>query len=188
MNAADSKVRVNRTGPTDAAIVALVAQGDTEALGLLYDRYAEGLLRLAGRLVGTQDARDIVHSAFLRVVSLAPLYDEAYPNARPWLYGIVLRMIQEHRRSAHRWASMLMNLASQPKRTPMSISETRPDLDACVARLSLPKRTVLLLSEVEGFTAEEIAAMLSVPVGTVWTRLHHARRELRQLYGGNDDS
>lgn len=186
MNAAHRKVRADRTRPTDAAVVALVAQGDTAALGLLYDRYAEGLLRLAGRLVGEQDARDIVHSAFIRVVGLASLYDPAFPSARSWLYGIVLRMIQEHRRSMRRWASMVVKLASQPKRAPGSISEARTDLDACLARLSLRKRTVLLLSEVEGFTAEEIAAMLSIPIGTVWTRLHHARRELRQLYGGHD--
>ncbi len=186
MNAADRKARGNRADPTDAAIIALVAKGDLAALGVLYDRYAAGLLRLAGRLVGSQDARDIVHSAFLRVVTLAASYDPAFPTARPWLYGIVVRMIQEHRRSLHRWASVLMKLASQPKKAPGSISEARPDLDACLARLSLPKRTVLLLSEVEGFTAEEIAAMLSIPVGTVWTRLHHARRELRQFYTGDE--
>jgi RNA polymerase sigma-70 factor (ECF subfamily) len=37
----------------------------------------------------------------------------------------------------------------------------------------------LLMSEVEGLTAEEIATALGIPVGTVWTRLHHARRDLR---------
>ena len=41
---------------------------------------------------------------------------------------------------------------------------------------------MLLLAEVEGFTCEEIAAMLAVPVGTVWTRLHHARRQMRAFY------
>ena len=44
------------------------------------------------------------------------------------------------------------------------------------------KRTVLVLAEVEGFSCEELATMLSIPIGTVWTRLHHARRELRRFY------
>jgi RNA polymerase sigma-70 factor (ECF subfamily) len=186
MIAAGRKVRDTPAGPNDAAVVALIAEGDISALGLLYDRYAEGLLRFAGRLAGTQDATDIVHSAFLRVVGLAPGYDAAFQSARPWLYGIVVRMIREHRRSVHRWASTLMKLASQPTKATVSISEARTDLDACLSRLSLPKRTVLLLSEVEGFTSEEIATMLSIPVGTVWTRLHHARRDLRKLYTGDE--
>jgi len=42
---------------------------------------------------------------------------------------------------------------------------------------------VLLLAEVEGFSCPEIAEMLDIPVGTVWTRLHHARRELRTTWG-----
>jgi RNA polymerase sigma-70 factor (ECF subfamily) len=186
MIAAGRKIRDKRAGPSDADVVALIAEGDIAALGLLYDRYAEGLLRFAGRLAGTQDATDIVHSAFLRVVGLAAGYDATFPSARPWLYGIVVRMIREHRRSVHRWASTLMKLASQPTKATVSIPEARTDLDACLSQLSLPKRTVLLLSEVEGFTSEEIAAMLSIPVGTVWTRLHHARREMRKLYTGDE--
>ena len=186
MIAAERKARSHRPGPSDAAVVALIAEGDIAALGVLYDRYAEGLLRFAGRLAGAQDATDIVHSAFLRVVGLAQGYDAAFPSARPWLYGIVVRMIREHRRSVHRWASTLIKLASQPARATASISETRTDLDACLSQLSLAKRTVLFLAEVEGFTSEEIAAMLSIPVGTVWTRLHHARRELRRLYDGDE--
>lgn len=182
MIAARRKEREPTHGPKDAVVLARIAQGDINALGVLYDRHAPGLYRFARRLAGAQDATDIVQSAFLRVVALAHGYDASVPSARPWLYGIVVRVIQEHRRSLRRWASTLVKLASQPPKTPSTIPESRRDLDSCLARLSLAKRTVLILSEVEGFTSEEIAAMLSVPVGTVWTRLHHARRELRKLY------
>jgi RNA polymerase sigma-70 factor (ECF subfamily) len=50
-------------------------------------------------------------------------------------------------------------------------------------RLSEPKRIVLLLAETEGLSSDDIAAALHIPVGTVWTRLHHARRDLRRLLG-----
>ncbi|HVW24930.1 MAG TPA: RNA polymerase sigma factor [Polyangiaceae bacterium] len=186
MSAAGRKTKADFSGPSDAAVLALIAEGDIAALSSLYDRYAPGLLRFASRLVGTQDAPDIVQSAFLRVVGLARGYDASFPSARSWLYGIVVRVIREHRRSLHRWASTLLKLAAQPAKATVSISEARPDLDACLSQLTLPKRTVLLLSEVEGFTNEEIATMLSIPIGTVWTRLHHARRELRQLYHEDD--
>jgi RNA polymerase sigma-70 factor (ECF subfamily) len=180
----------NEPGPApaadDALILARVAAGDLGALGVLYDRYASGLLRFARRVAGAQDATDIVHTAFLRVVALAETYDAAVPSAHPWLYGIVVRIIHEHRRSVRRWGAAMLQLAAQPRKTASTIPEARTDLDFCLAKLSLPKRTVLILSEVEGFTSEEIAAILAIPVGTVWTRLHHARRELRQLYAGDE--
>jgi RNA polymerase sigma-70 factor (ECF subfamily) len=62
------------------------------------------------------------------------------------------------------------------------VLESRRDVEKAVATLTEAKRVVLLLADLEGFTCEEIAAMLGIPVGTVWTRLHHARRELRAFY------
>jgi RNA polymerase sigma-70 factor (ECF subfamily) len=172
--------------PDDAGILANIANGDVSALGVLYDRYGIALLRFARRVAGTQDATDILHTAFLRVITLARTYDGAVLSARPWLYGIVARVAREHRRSVRRWAGAMLRLSAQPRESASSIPESRRDLDACLAKLSLAKRTVLILSEVEGFTGEEIASMLEVPVGTVWTRLHHARRELRRVYTGDD--
>ena len=60
--------------------------------------------------------------------------------------------------------------------------EARRDLQKGLLRLTETTRVVLLLAEVEGFTCDEIATLLDVPVGTVWTRLHHARREMRAFY------
>jgi RNA polymerase sigma-70 factor (ECF subfamily) len=49
-----------------------------------------------------------------------------------------------------------------------------------LTRISEAKRITLLMAEVEGLSCAEIAAALGVPIGTVWTRLHAARRELRR--------
>jgi len=54
-------------------------------------------------------------------------------------------------------------------------------LSRALELLSEPKRVVLLLAEGEGMSSDGIAQALQIPVGTVWTRLHHARRDLRQL-------
>ena len=59
-----------------------------------------------------------------------------------------------------------------------------PDVERALARLSEAKRITLLLAEVEGLTCPEIAELLAIPIGTVWTRLHAARRELRQMLEG----
>ena len=61
------------------------------------------------------------------------------------------------------------------------------ELQAVALRLiSEPKRIALLMAEVEEMTCPEIAAALQIPVGTVWTRLHSARRELRDALGGTE--
>ena len=60
-------------------------------------------------------------------------------------------------------------------------------VERALARLSEAKRVTLLMAEVEGLSCDEIAQALEIPIGTVWTRLHAARRELRQaLEGGGE--
>jgi len=80
----------------------------------------------------------------------------------------------------------IKSVACEPSRTIVRKrakheSELQSDLRTSLSRLSADKRTVLVLAEVEGFSGEEIAQMLGIPVGTVWTRLHYARRQLRSL-------
>jgi len=166
--------------PSDASLFNRVALGDTEALGVLYDRYAPALLRFARR-IERREAEDIVQIVFMRVLQLAPDFDAKATSARPWLYGITVRVAMEQRRSLFRWKNALTNLTEQPATvaSDATVSDLRHDLRTRLSRLSTAKRTVLVLAEVEGFSCEEIAKMLAIPVGTVWTRLHHARRELR---------
>jgi RNA polymerase sigma-70 factor (ECF subfamily) len=171
---------------TDASLLARVAQGDTAALAALYDRYAAALLRFARRLE-RQEAEDIVQTVFMRVLQLAAGFDADAVSARPWLFAITARVALERRRSIRRWKAALLRLATQPLRTAPAIADTRRDLEAGLARLSSAKRSVLVLAEVEGFSCDEIAEMLDIPVGTVWTRLHHARRELRR-YQEDDET
>ncbi|MEY4579424.1 MAG: hypothetical protein RL701_4127 [Pseudomonadota bacterium] len=176
----------NDRSQPDGILMARVAQGETAALGSLYDRYAPALLRFAYRLE-RQEAEDIVQTVFIRVLTLAANFDVHTASARPWLFAITARVAMERRRSLRRWKAALMRLSLQPLGAAAQIAETRRDLAFGLARLSTAKRTVLVLAEVEGFACEEIAKMLEIPVGTVWTRLHHARRELRG-YQENDES
>lgn len=60
-------------------------------------------------------------------------------------------------------------------------AELREHLQKAIDQLPEPQKTVLVLFEIEGFKARDIAAMLDIPEGTVTSRLHHARKRLRQL-------
>jgi RNA polymerase sigma factor (sigma-70 family) len=168
---------------TDADALRRVAQGDVGALGEVYDRHAGALLGFASRACGSNDAEDVVQAVFVRAARAAPAYDGRADSARAWLFGIAARLLQERRRSLGRFTRALMGLRMQSPSSRPPHEPHRLDLDKALQQLSEAKRIVLLLAEVEGFTCEEIAAILTIPVGTVWTRLHHARKELRHSYG-----
>jgi len=171
---------------SDATLLARIAEGDISALGSIYDRYAAMLVRYASRF-DRSDAEDVVQTVFMRVLRIAQSYRPEAPSARPWLFAITARVLQERSRAVRRFGRAMFHLANDPKKVAVSGSDARHDLDRGLARLARTKSIVLLLNEVEGFSCEEIAAMLEIPIGTVWTRLHHARRELRRYYHEEDD-
>ncbi len=175
-----------RRPASDADSMQRIAEGDLDALGILYDAYAALLLVFTTRLVGAVEAEDIVQTAFLRVLRIAKTFDGDAINARPWLFGIAARIVQERNRSLRRWAAALLKGQHTAERAQLPPVEARWDLDRGLANLSPSKRCVLLLSDVEGFSCPEIASMLAIPIGTVWTRLHHARLELRAFWKGVD--
>jgi RNA polymerase sigma-70 factor (ECF subfamily) len=168
----------------DADVLGRVGRGDVGALGELYDRHANALLGFATRCTGAQDAEDIVQTTFVRAARAAATFDSRAGSARSWLFGITAHLVQERRRSFARLARALLrfDVSAVTGAASSTPEEERNDLRKGLDRLTETKRVVLLLAEVEGFTCEEIATMLSVPVGTVWTRLHHARREMRAFY------
>jgi RNA polymerase sigma-70 factor (ECF subfamily) len=103
-----------------------------------------------------------------------------------WLYRIAARTASDHRRRA--WFRRLWTRGSRVDLDTFSSSAPGPAealerreaarlLDGILARMSDKRRVAFSLYEIEGYTGEEIALLLDVPVATVWTRLHHARKE-----------
>lgn len=167
----------------DTLALERVAHGDVSALGEVYDRHAVALLRFASRVAGLADAEDLVQATFITAVKVAATYDGRSGTARSWLFGILARLLQERRRKLVRFARAVLRLGHDPMGAHTPRDGERYDLERGLRTLSDVKRVVIILAEVEGFTCEEIATMLQVPVGTIWTRLHHARKELRAFYG-----
>jgi RNA polymerase sigma factor (sigma-70 family) len=171
---------------SDAALLGRISEGDIAALGFLYDRYAAALVRYASRF-DRSDAEDVVQTVFMRVLRIAQSYRPDAQSARPWLFAITARVLQERSRAVRRFGRAMFQLSNDSRKPSAPPSDARHDLQRGLARLPRAKSIVLLLNEVEGFSCEEIAAMLEIPIGTVWTRLHHARRELRGYYHEEDD-
>jgi RNA polymerase sigma-70 factor, ECF subfamily len=166
----------------DAELMLQLAAGQLGALGELYDRYQAPLRSFIAR--ATRDAHDVddlVHATFLAAAQSAERYD-GRASCRPWLVGIAAQLLRRRRQTFTRFLTVLsavkgtLPAASDPR----AALQARTDVERALAQLSEAKRITLLLAEVEGLSCAEIAQALDVPIGTVWTRLHAARRELRQ--------
>jgi RNA polymerase sigma-70 factor (ECF subfamily) len=133
------------------------------------------LLRVAQRLTPeSTSAEDLVQETMLLAWRGFHGFQTG-TNARAWLFRILLNVFHGAGRKVRREPEAL---SSEPAARPMlqEAAEIAEALDA----LSLEQRTVLLLAVVEGFTCQEIAGILEVPVGTVMSRLSRARQELRK--------
>jgi RNA polymerase sigma-70 factor (ECF subfamily) len=167
-----------------------LARGEIGALGQLYDRYHAGLRRFVARATAdAEDVDDLVHAIFLEAAKTAARYD-GRPSCRPWLVGIGAYLLRRRRQSFARAFVFLGSLSTRRTNAtdPRSSLHARTDLDRALAQLSEAKRVTVLMAEVEGLSCQEIAAALRIPIGTVWTRLHAARRELRQALGDGEQS
>jgi RNA polymerase sigma-70 factor, ECF subfamily len=172
---------------TDALALEALSQGHISALGVIYNRYQSVVFAFVRRSTNdASDAEDVVHATFMTAARAAGNFD-GRQSCRPWLVGIAARLVFRRKRGLARWARALRELTiregeryADPHRELVARDEVSR-LDDALGRLSAPKRVVLLLAESEGFSSEAIAEMLQIPVGTVWTRLHHARRDLRRF-------
>jgi len=167
-----------------------LAGGDLGALGELYDRHHEPVRRFFARATSdAEDVDDLVHATFLEAARSAGRYD-GRPSCRPWLVGIGVQLLRRRRRSFGRLLGVLSSLRGRGATAmdPRPTLQARGDVERALRQLSEVKRITLLMAEVEGLTCAEIAAAMEVPIGTVWTRLHAARHELRGALEQGDES
>jgi RNA polymerase sigma-70 factor, ECF subfamily len=168
--------------------VALRGRRSAEAapdLDEVYRAHAGQVGRWAARLAGPAlDAEDLVHEVFLTVHRLLPGLREP-GKLVPWLYRITANVVRDRRRQERRrWLRTLLFGAEPPPPgpSPADCAERRQDAERVYRILdTLPERqrAVLILFELEGHSGEEVAALLGVPVSTVWVWLHRGRAAFR---------
>jgi RNA polymerase sigma-70 factor, ECF subfamily len=173
------------SGRSDPELLRGIAEGDVGCLGELYDRHAHGVWRAVSRtLPESADVEDVVHATFLNLPRIAPSYD-GRPECAGWLCGIAVRLSLRHSRGAGRFRRMLDSFShavtARPPRDPERSASEHEEVaifERALADLSVKKRAVFVLVEIEGLTSEEASKALEIPAATVRTRLLHARREL----------
>jgi RNA polymerase sigma-70 factor (ECF subfamily) len=156
----------------------------------VYERYFSYVYRLVARLYGGSEIDDLVQDVFIVVHEKFGSF-EGRASPTTWLFQIAYRVVGAQIRK-ERFRRQWLNLFGLEARTiflPASaeaVGEARA-VRLALERLSFKKRTVLVLFEVEGWSCAEIAERLNVPVDTVHTRLHHARRELARALSPKRD-
>lgn len=160
---------------------------DPERFAALFDRYAVELHRYVARRLDPATADDLVSEAFLIAFRDRARFATWRTSARPWMYGIVTRLIDSHRRvEARKYRALARNGVgpnedSHEERVTSRLAaekETR-QLGVALRRLAPRDRHVLFLHVWQELRYEDVAEALGVPVGTVRSRLNRARRKLR---------
>lgn len=176
---------------TDAALMAL-AQTDPGCFALVFDRHFVTIHRYLARRVGPHVADDLAGDVFRVAFERRHAFDPQRESARPWLYGIATNLLHGERRSEERRLRALQRAAAAAC-VPQGVdvferASERVDAEAVAARigsavgqLTQGDRDALILFAVEGLTYPEVAAALTIPVGTVRSRISRARSRLREL-------
>jgi RNA polymerase sigma-70 factor, ECF subfamily len=160
---------------------------EPERFALVFDRHAAHIHRYLARRVGQQAADDLVGETFLTAFRKRSRYDTSYLDARPWLYGIATNLVGQHRREELRRYRLAKLVgpdrfgADHADRVLAEVTSqsTRAVLGDALVELAPGDRDVLLLIAFEELTYEEVARALDIPLGTVRSRLHRARSQLR---------
>ncbi len=186
----DHSVSGNRAPPTDVALLAQVVDRDLGALRLLHERHAPWLIARLRRRCGDPDmVAEVVQDTFHAVWRGAHRYNGSGEVAA-WIWGIGIRqLIGRLRRRpaptpvAEEALIVLGRLAGDDMLVSAEdvalLGVEHGDLHGALRRLSPELRAVVQATVLDGLTTREAAHLLSIPSGTVKTRMHRARIELR---------
>jgi RNA polymerase sigma-70 factor (ECF subfamily) len=152
----------------------------------IYDDHARFVWLTLQRLgVRAPDLEDVLQEVFVVVHQQLPSF-EGRSKQTTWLFGICLRVVAAHRRRAYRRRERVTEGAGAELVNPddpetlTAARQAREKLDALLDALDLEKRAVFVMFEVEGLSTRQIADLLELPLGTVYSRLHTARAELQK--------
>lgn len=176
---------LRRGESADAALLRRARDGEREAISILVNRHRTRLTNLAFQILRDREsAEDAAQEVLLRALDKLPTF-RGESEFSSWLYRLTLNFCLEKRRLDLRRAEILgVHLGEPPTQTASHERqiETRELLECALDALSEPQRIALLLREWQGFSYDEIAEILQLPIGTVRSRLSKARRQFQIAY------
>jgi RNA polymerase sigma-70 factor (ECF subfamily) len=178
---------------TDQELVTAIGRGDAAALATLFARYRPVVHRFLGRLGGGDDRErdDLLQATFIEVQRSAARF-AGRSSVRTWILGVAANVMRHHVRSSVRRRQLHQAAAEAGPATPSSVApdqlferrELLARLSAAVAQLPSGLREPFVMCELEEVPGPEVARVLDLREGTLWRRLHEARRRLRTALAG----
>jgi RNA polymerase sigma-70 factor, ECF subfamily len=165
---------------TKAELVLRARKGDRDAFDLLMTALIDHLYRIARLILRDTDrAEDAVQEALVKCWrDLPSLRDPDRFDA--WLNRLLLNSVTDEARRRGRYAATITVLRIEPAEQDSTAAlADRDQLAHAFERLSLDHRTIVVLHHYLGFTVEEAASTIGIPVGTAKSRLHYATDALR---------
>lgn len=169
-------------GAAEPELIRSAQRGDDQAFGHLIEPHLNRVYRLALRTLGRpQEAEDAVQDALCKAWRALPRF-RGEARFSTWLHRIVLHTCLDRARKPVVFLLEEEALAAAAPHDPEAEwqgLEVRHEVEQALSRLSAPYRAVLTLFYLEDLPLRDVAAILSLPVGTVKTHLHRARLALR---------
>ena len=184
------------TAPSeDQILVSAALAGDSDSFNQLVERYQNRAYGLCFRMLGDSDAAaDVAQDAFISAYRHLPSLRGEF---RPWLMRIVANACRDVLRSNKRHPSVSLdtNPRDEDESPALQIADSNPNPEEhlmraemhrtiSVALLQIPQdqRTVVILSDIDGMSYDEIAEVTGANIGTVKSRLNRARARLREIF------
>lgn len=172
---------------SDEALLAACGTGDAAALGALFDRFHDAVYRFAGRLTTTDDlARDdLVQATFLEIARAAASF-RGGSSVKTWILGVASNVarhaLRTERRRRARQGKYLTHVEEAPMRVDEQVEQRKllARVEDALAELPRDQQIAFILCDLERLPAGEVARVLEIPEGTLWRRLHTARKAMRE--------
>ena len=183
---------------TEKELVTRCQTGDLSAYDKIMQRYEQKVYALCFRMSGNHnDAQDLAQEAFLKAFRALPSF-KGQSQFSTWLYRIVTNTCLDERRKQARKPTLLSmdkpletgdgqialtlpDNAPDPLRVTLQ-NELQADIQQVLSQLPQEQRLVIVMRDLEGYSYEEISAVLDINMGTVKSRLSRARIKVRDLY------
>jgi RNA polymerase sigma-70 factor (ECF subfamily) len=167
----------------DHDLLRRVKEGDMVAFSKLVDRYRNRLMNVIGRMLNSaEEAEDIVQETFLRVYQHRDSFDFKHCFST-WLYTIALNLARNELRKKKKYRFVdIFDMQNKEVETAVEAkipSNLGPALEAAINQLPEKYKTAFILRDIEEMPYDEVARVLSIPLGTVKSRVNRARSILR---------
>ena len=176
-----------RTTYEEQELIGLLKQRSREAFNYLYDNYAGSLFGIINQIVPDKEtANDILQEVFVSIWKKMDSFDESKGRLFTWMLNIARNASIDKLRSRTYQDSLKNQPFPDNVHTSMNMYIVKPSIDdiglkKIISSLKEEYRTLIDLSYFQGFTHEEIAKSLDIPLGTVKTRIRTALIQLRTM-------